>query len=146
MAKAYRMNAGTRMINRVFHAMTRRGIGKAYRYNLSVRGRKSGRVYSTPVDVMSAGGERWVVAAYGVSEWVRNARAAGQLGLSRGGSSETVRVVELGPAESVPVLRQYWREVPVTRPYFDVTDESTDEEFAAEVARHPVFRLVAQRD
>ncbi|MET9550187.1 nitroreductase family deazaflavin-dependent oxidoreductase [Streptomyces sp. NPDC006627] len=141
MAKTYRMNAGTRVINRVFHTMTRLGVGKGYRYNLTVRGRKTGRSYSTPVDVMSDGDERWLVAAYGVSEWVRNARAAGQVGLGRGGRSRTHKVVELGPEESVPVLRRYLREVPVTRAYFDVTGESSDEEFAAEAARHPVFRL-----
>ncbi|MEU7583281.1 nitroreductase/quinone reductase family protein [Streptomyces sp. NPDC041068] len=144
MAKTYRVHFGTRMINRMFHTLTGFGLGNAYRYNLSVRGRKSGRLYSTPVDVMSAGGERWVVAAYGVSDWVRNARVAGRIGLSRGGRSQSVGVVELGPEESVPVLRQYLREVPVTRPYFDVTAESSDEEFAAEAARHPVFRLVPQ--
>ncbi|MGB8941439.1 MAG: nitroreductase/quinone reductase family protein [Streptomyces sp.] len=142
MAKTYRVGFGTRLINGVFQAMTRRGMGKGYRYILTVRGRKSGRLFSTPVDVMSAGGERWVVGAYGVSNWVLNARAAGEIELSRGGTSETVRVVELGPEECVPVLRQYWREVPVTRPYFDVTGDSTDEEFAAESVRHPVFRLV----
>ncbi|MEW1926931.1 nitroreductase/quinone reductase family protein [Streptomyces sp. NPDC088360] len=142
MAKTYRIGFGTRLINGVFRTMTRFGIGKGYRYILTVRGRKSGRMYSTPVDVMSDGGERWVVGAYGVSNWVRNARAAGQIELSRGGTSQTVRVVELGPQESVPVLRQYWREVPVTRAYFDVTADSTDEEFAAESVRHPVFRLV----
>lgn len=141
MAKTYRVGFGTRLINGVFRAMTRRGMGKSYRYVLTVRGRKSGRLFSTPVDVMSAGGERWVVGAYGVSDWVRNARAAGQIELSRGGASHNVRVIELGPEESVPVLRQYWREVPVTRPYFDVTGDSTDEEFAAEAPRHPVFRL-----
>lgn len=142
MAKTYRMSLGTRLINRVFRTMTRFGIGKSYRHILTVRGRKSGRLLSTPVDVMSSDGERWVVGAYGVSNWVRNARAAGQIELSRGGRSRTVRVVELGPEESVPVLRQYWREVPVTRAYFDVTADSTDEEFAAESVRHPVFRLV----
>ncbi|MFD4628427.1 nitroreductase/quinone reductase family protein [Streptomyces sp. NPDC058284] len=142
MAKTYRVSFGTRVINRVFHTMTALGFGKGYRHNLSVPGRKSGRLYSTPVDVMSAGGERWVVGAYGVAQWVRNARVAGQVGLSRGGRSESVGVVELGPAESVPVLRQYWDEVPVTRAYFDVTADSTDEEFAAEAVRHPVFRLV----
>ncbi|MGW7270733.1 nitroreductase/quinone reductase family protein [Streptomyces sp. NPDC054864] len=142
MAKTYRVGFGTRLINGVFRTMTRFGLGKGYRYILTVRGRKSGRLFSTPVDVMSAGGERWVVGAYGVSNWVRNARVAGQIDLMRGGTTQTVRVVELGPEESVPVLRQYWREVPVTRPYFDVTGDSTDEEFAAESARHPVFRLV----
>lgn len=51
-------------------------------------------------------------------------------------------MVELDPEESVAVLRQYLREVPVTRAYFDVTLDSADEEFAAEAAGHPVFRLV----
>lgn len=65
-----------------------------------------------------------------------------EVGLSRGGRSGKWRVIELGPEESVPVLRQYLREVPVTRAYFDVTPDSADEEFAAEAPRHPVFRLV----
>ncbi|MET7516886.1 nitroreductase family deazaflavin-dependent oxidoreductase [Streptomyces sp. NPDC005480] len=143
MAKSYRVGLGTRAVNRVFATMTRLGVGNGYRHILTVKGRKSGRPYSTPVDVMSAGGERWLVAAYGVSNWVRNARAAGEVGLSRGGRSQNLRVVELGPEESVPVLRQYLREVPVTRAYFDVTPDSTDEEFAAESARHPVFHLVS---
>ena len=142
MAKTYRVGPVTRAVNRVFLTMTRRGIGKGYRHILTVPGRKTGRSYSTPVDVMSAGDERWIVGAYGVTNWVRNARAAGEVGLSRGGRSQNLGVVELGPEESVPVLRQYLREVPVTRAYFDVTPGSTDEEFAAEAARHPVFRLV----
>ncbi|MFB7709265.1 nitroreductase/quinone reductase family protein [Streptomyces sp. NPDC056105] len=142
MAKSYRVGPGTRAVNRVFLTMTRLGIGKGYRHILTVNGMKSGRPYSTPVDVMSAAGERWLVAAYGVSDWVRNARVAGEVGLSRRGRSQKWRVIELGPEESVPVLRQYLREVPVTRAYFDVTPDSADEEFAAEAARHPVFRLV----
>lgn len=142
MAKSYRVGAGTRAVNRVFTVMTRFGIGKGYRYILTVQGRKSGEPRSTPVDVMESDGRRWLVAAYGVTNWVHNTRAAGQVAISRGGRSENLRTVELGPAESVPVLRQYLREVPVTRAYFDVTEDSTDEEFAAESVLHPVFRLL----
>lgn len=141
MAKKYRVGTGTRAVNRVFAAMTRFGIGKGYRHVLTVPGRTSGRPRSTPVDVMESAGLRWLVAAYGVTNWVHNTRAAGQVRISRGGRSEDLRAVELGPAESVPVLRQYLREVPITRAYFDVTQDSTDEEFAAEAARHPVFQL-----
>ncbi|MEU3460537.1 nitroreductase family deazaflavin-dependent oxidoreductase [Streptomyces sp. NPDC006733] len=142
MAKEYRVGAGTRGVNRVFAVMTRFGIGKGYRHVLTVRGRSSGQPRSTPVDVMAAGGQRWLVAAYGVTNWVHNARAAGQVRISRGGRSEDLRAVELGSAQSVPVLRQYLREVPITRAYFDVTEASTDEEFAVEAARHPVFELL----
>ncbi|MCZ4124717.1 nitroreductase family deazaflavin-dependent oxidoreductase [Streptomyces sp. H39-S7] len=142
MAKSYRVGAGTRAVNGVFAVMTRFGIGKGYRHVLTVRGRTSGQPRSTPVDVMESDGGRWLVAAYGVTNWVHNARAAGQVRIGRGGRSEDLRVVELEPAESVPVLRQYLREVPITRAYFDVTPDSTDEEFAAESVRHPVFRLL----
>ncbi len=144
MSKTYRISTGTRLVNRAFQAMTQLGVGKQYRHILTVPGRKTGRLYSTPVDVMRRGDQRWLVAAYGVTNWVHNARAAGQVTLSRGRRSETLRVVELSPQDSVPVLRQYLQEVPVTRPpYFDVTHESSDAEFAAEAPpRHPVFGLI----
>jgi hypothetical protein len=78
-----------------------------------------------------------------VVNWVRNARAAGEVSLSRGGRTEHVRVSELSPDASAPVLRQYISEVRVTRPYFDVTVDSTDQEFAAVAPRHPVFEVQA---
>ncbi|WP_433179605.1 nitroreductase family deazaflavin-dependent oxidoreductase [Actinoallomurus sp. CA-150999] len=143
MAKTYRVGAGTKFINGVFGVMTRLGRGKSYRHILTVRGRKTGEPRSTPVDVMRNGDQRWLVAAYGVSNWVRNARVAGEVQLARGRYRETLRVVEVAPEDSVPVLRQYLREVPITRAYFDVTLDSTDEEFAAEASRHPVFRLTS---
>jgi len=134
------------MINSVFQAMIRLGLGKEYRHILTVRGRRTGNPYSTPVDVMQRDGQRWLVAAYGVTNWVRNARAAGQVTLSRGRRSETLRVAELGPEDSIPVLRQYLREVPVTQPYFDETPDSPDQQIAAEAPRHPVFVLLPRGD
>ena len=109
---------------------------------LSVPGRVTGKIRSTPVDVMSEAGRRWLVAAYGPSAWVSNARAAGGVTLSRGGRTEKVRVSELGVEESIPVLRKYIREVPVTRPYFDAGPDSPDDVVAREVARHPVFEVL----
>ncbi|MEV5707187.1 nitroreductase family deazaflavin-dependent oxidoreductase [Actinoallomurus sp. NPDC052274] len=143
MAKTYRVGTGTRLVNHVFRAMTRLGLGKGYRHVLTVRGRTTGRPYSIPVDVMRNGDGRWLVAAYGITNWVHNARAAGEVEIARGRYRETFRVAELAPEDSVPVLRQYLREVPITRAYFDVTPDSTDERFAAEAARHPVFQLIS---
>ena len=74
---------------------------------------------------------------------MRNARAAGEVILTRGHHSETISVVELGPAESAPVLKTYLKHVPVVRPFFDVTAQSPLDAFAAEASRHPVFRLVS---
>jgi deazaflavin-dependent oxidoreductase (nitroreductase family) len=142
LAKNYRVGPSTRLINLVFGMMTRRGLGKSYRHILTVRGRKTGEPRSTPVDIMQDGDQRWLVAGYGVTNWVHNARTAGEVQISRGRHQETLRVAELTAEDSVPVLRQYLREVPVTRAYFDVTADSTDEQFSAEAARHPVFRLI----
>jgi hypothetical protein len=72
---------------------------------------------------------------------VRNARAAGQVTLSRGRRSETVAMVELEPAEAAPVLKQYVTEVPITRPFFEARPDSPLEAFASEAPRHPVFRI-----
>jgi hypothetical protein len=90
------------------------------------------------------GRHRWLVAPYGEVGWVRNARAAGEVTLRRGRRAETVAIVEVVPAEAAPVLKRYVSEVPITRPYFDVTPASDLAAFAAEAARHPVFRLVGR--
>ena len=141
MAKTYRLNFGARLINSVFRLMTRLGLGASYRYILTVPGRKTGRLYSTPVDVLEVAGDRWLVAAYGPVSWVRNARAAGEVTLSRSGRSEKSRVVEADARTAIPVLRAYIDEIKVTRPYFDANPDSPDDTIAAELTRHAVFRL-----
>jgi hypothetical protein len=52
------------------------------------------------------------------------------------------RLEELSPEPAVPVLRDYVRQNPITRPYFDVSVDSPDADFVGEAPRHPVFRLV----
>ena len=142
MAKAYRLGLGTRLINVLFRTLTQLGLGASYRNILTVPGRKTGRLYSTPVDVIEIGGQRWLVAGYGPASWVANARAAGEVTLSRGRRSSRFEVEEVAPAAAVPVLRRYMREIRVTRAYFDANADSTDEAIAAELPSHPVFRLV----
>jgi len=144
MAKTYTVNSGTRMINQVFRTMTRLGLGASYRQILTVPGRKTGRLYSTPVDVIEVGGDRWLVAAYGPVNWVRNARAAGEVTLSRGGQTKRYKITEASPTEAVPVLRKYLTEIRVVRPYFDAAPDAPDEALGAELSKHPVFRLVPQ--
>jgi F420H(2)-dependent quinone reductase len=141
-AKTYALGPSTRLINRVFGVMTRLGIGASYRHTLTVPGRRTGRRHSTPVDVMEVGGDRWLVAGYGPANWVGNARAAGQVTLSRRGRAERYRVAEPEPAEAVPVLRKYMSKVRVTRPYFDAAPDAPDAAIEAELPRHVVFRLI----
>ena len=84
-----------------------------------MQGRNTGRRYSTPVDVLERDGQRWLVAPYGPVSWVADARAAGEVTLSRGGRSEQFEVEEAPSTAAVPVLRNYITEIRVTRPYFD---------------------------
>jgi hypothetical protein len=94
------------------------------------------------VDVIRVGGDRWLVAGYGPANWVLNTRAHGEVTLRRAGHSETYKVEEVGAEDAIPVLRKYIDEIRVTRPYFDATPSSSDAAVAAELPRHPVFRLI----
>ncbi|ACZ40731.1 nitroreductase family deazaflavin-dependent oxidoreductase [Sphaerobacter thermophilus] len=141
-AQTYRMTLGRRLANAFVRAMLAVGVPIRDTYVLTVRGRRTGRPHSTPVRLVEENGQRWLVAPYGPVNWVRNARAAGQVTLSRGRKLETVTIEVLGPTESAPVLKRYLEEVPIVRPFFDVTPDSSLEAFAAEAPRHPVFRIV----
>jgi hypothetical protein len=81
------------------------------------------------------------VAPYGERAWVKNARAAGTVTLSRGCRDETVRVEEVSAVEAAPVLKQYLGETPITRKFFSVAPDAPLADFIREAPRHPVFRL-----
>ncbi len=119
----------------------RLGVGPRTLHLLTVPGRTSGKPWSTPVTIVDAGRERWLVAPYGDRNWVKNARAAGWVELRRGRRREVLEVEELPPELAVPVLRRYFELGRVTRPFFAVALESSAEEWLAEAPRHPVFRL-----
>jgi deazaflavin-dependent oxidoreductase (nitroreductase family) len=142
MAKTYQLTPARRRLNGLMRGLLRLGLAPPRTYLLTVRGRRSGRPHATPVTLVEEDGQRWLVAPYGAGGWVRNARAAGEVTLSRGRHSETVAIAELEPEAAAPVLKQYVARVPVTRPYFDATPASPVEAFAAEASRHPVFRIV----
>jgi deazaflavin-dependent oxidoreductase (nitroreductase family) len=106
-----------------------------------VRGRKSGKLYATPVSLVEEGDDRWLVAPYGEVSWVKNARAVGEVTLSRGGYSETVRLIEVEPKQSTPVLKKYVSQETITQPYFEADPNAPLVEFEAEAFRHPVFYI-----
>ncbi len=142
MPATYRLGPARRLVNWLVRALLRVGLGPRRTYLLSVRGRRSGRLRSTPVTMVEEGARRWLVAPYGEVGWVRNARAAGRVTLRRGRRSEMVAVAEAGPEESAPVLRRYVAEVPITRRFFDAAPDANIEAFEAEAPRHPVFRIL----
>jgi deazaflavin-dependent oxidoreductase (nitroreductase family) len=141
MAATYRLTPGRRAANRVVRLLLKLGVMPGPTYLLTVVGRRTGRPLSTPVTLVEEGGDRWLVAPYGDVAWVRSARAAGQITLTRGRRTETVPLRELSSGEAAPVLQRYVTRVPITRPYFDVTPASPLAAFEAEAPRHPVFHL-----
>jgi deazaflavin-dependent oxidoreductase (nitroreductase family) len=109
---------------------------------LGVRGRRSGRTYETPVQPVEHAGSTYLVAPYGEVAWVRNARAAGEVTLTRRRRTERFRIDEVGVDEAAPVLREYVGAVAIVRKFFDADKDAPVEEFAREADRHPVFRLL----
>lgn len=145
MIKTFQMTRMMRVGTAVLTGLLRIGLPLGSLMLLSVRGRKSGNVYTTPVALVEHRGTRWLVAAFGEVNWVHNIRAAGQAQLRRGRRTETISVVELGTAEAAPILKQFLKKyqlVPFFRPYFDVTPQSPLTDFECEAAHHPVFHLV----
>jgi deazaflavin-dependent oxidoreductase (nitroreductase family) len=137
----YRLSPIRRAINAFVRPLARLGLTGPRTFLLTVPGRKTGRLWSTPVSVVRMSGERWLVAPYGDRNWVRNARTAGWVELRRGRTVERLVVTELSPARAVPVLQEYYRRGRVTRPFFAVTLRSSHEEWLADAPRHPVFEL-----
>ena len=141
MPRPYRLSPGRRALNALVRPLARLGLTGPRTHLLTVPGRRTGRLWSTPVSLVALGGERYAVAPYGERNWVRNARAAGWVELRRGRHRERAAVEELAPADAVHVLRRYYELGRVTRPFFDVGPDSPDDAWLAETPRHPVFRL-----
>lgn len=144
MALAYRLSLPRRLANALVTPLVRLGLPPRDAYLLTTIGRRTGRRYTTPVNLVRQGGERWLVAPYGEREWVKNARAAGWVEVRRGRTSRRVEVAELPASERAPILQAYVRRVPITKKFFDARADGPVEAFAAEAERHPVFRLRPQ--
>lgn len=141
MAKTYELTRTRRITNWLLTRLLRLGVPIGNIYLLTVKGRTSGRRYTAPVTLAVRNGQRYLVAPYGEVSWVRNARAVGEVTISRGRRNEVTPVTELSPDEAAPVLKQYVDEVPIVRPYFDTPADAPTDVFVAEAGRKAVFRL-----
>ena len=94
MAKTLHLTVADRIGEALFMALLRAGIKIGTMSLLTVRGRKNGQPHTVLVLLVEQDGERWLVAPYGVVQWVRNLRSAGTAStLDRGerrGRSETL--------------------------------------------------------
>ncbi|MGB9304603.1 MAG: nitroreductase family deazaflavin-dependent oxidoreductase [Mycobacterium sp.] len=132
--------------NKVFIQMSKLGMtfGGESPVVLTVAGRKTGAPRSTPVTPMTVDGSRYVVAGFPGADWVRNARAASEVTLRRGRTTERVRMVELSPEDAKPLLRAFPTEVPTGVGFMKrsgLVKEGSPEEFEALAGRCAVFRF-----
>ena len=142
MMKTFHVNVADRIEGALITALLRAGVKMGTTSLLTVRGRKSGQPHTVPVILVERDGHRWLVAPYGVVQWVRNIRAAGTATLTRGHQSEEITVTELSAQEAAPVLKEYLSHVSGgVRSYFDARKDSPIEAFEREASRHPVFRI-----
>src|SRR5262245_13137800 len=96
-----------RLFNQVVGFVVGLGLASPNYYLLRVTGRKSGRIYSTPVYLMDVGGRRLLVAPRGYTQWVRNAEAAGEVSLKRGFATRVFKLRKLENDEKPEVLKAY---------------------------------------
>ncbi len=101
--------ASARLFNSSVAAMTRLGVSVWGSRVLSVRGRTSGEWRSTPVNLLSLGGRRYLVAPRGHTQWVKNLRAAGGGELRVGRRVEPFTATELADGQKPEILRAYLR-------------------------------------
>ncbi len=132
------------VFNRLLSGLTRMGVSVLGSRVLEHRGRSTGKLHHTPVNLLTIEGTEYLVSPRGETQWVRNVRhSGGRLVLILGRRRRPCTATEVPVADSVPILRAYLRrwkfEVGM---FFDgVTPDSTDEEWAAVAGRHPVFVL-----
>jgi deazaflavin-dependent oxidoreductase (nitroreductase family) len=115
------------------------GPGNYPMYLLTVRGRNSGLPRTVPIVIIQQKGKRYLASQYGIVDWIRNLRAAGEAILTRGRRSETINVRELPQGEAALVLRE---DIKGGNPFarnYGVTADSSLEEFERAVLTHPVF-------
>jgi len=135
-----------RLFNGIVATLTRLGISIWGSRVLSVRGRKSGEWRSTPVNLLTYEGQRYLVSPRGHTQWARNLRVAGGGELRVGRRVETFTAKELPDEQKPELLRAYLRrwkfEVGM---FFDgVGPDAPDEKLLEIAPGYPVFQITTR--
>ncbi|MFC7530001.1 nitroreductase family deazaflavin-dependent oxidoreductase [Actinoplanes sp. GCM10030250] len=135
----------TNAFNETAKWLTARGISLMGSRVLAVRGRKSGEVRTTVVNLFSYEGERYLLAPRGHTQWVRNLRAAGEGELRLGRRTERFTAVEIADADKEPLIRLYLRKWAwETGAFFEgLKADAPRAEIDAAAPGLPVFRIVS---
>ena len=136
-------SAREKFFSRAFGFLAGFGIAPSFIYLLEVRGRKSGKLYSTAVNLLEFNGKQFLVAPRGRTQWARNAEAAQEVTLKRG-SRRKFRLRALTDEEKPEVLKAYLTHYrSAVGRFFQVKPDSPVQEFRRIAPRYPVFELKA---
>jgi len=137
-------NRAAHIFNSLTKWLTTRGVSLMGSRVLAVRGRKSGEVRTTVVNLFTYEGDRYLLAPRGHTQWVRNLRAVGEGELRLGRRSERFTPVEIADADKTPLIRLYLRKWAwETGAFFDgLKADSPEAEIEAAAPGFPVFRIV----
>ncbi len=116
---------------------------------LTVRGRKTGKPRTLPVDLHEHEGRRFLIATHGVGSWVYNLRAVGGGVLSLGWSRQAFTAVELAPEAGGPVIKEVFgpllalrgKRGPLLRQNLGVSADASLNDYINAARSHPVFEL-----
>ena len=135
-------SAFERGFNKLFGFLVALGLALPHNYLVIVRGRKSGREYSNPVDVLDLDGGRFLVAPRGATEWSRNALAAWRGDAEEGASRRGFHRDSCGDEQKPEILKAYLDRFSRTvKRYFPIPPGAPAEAFRQLAPRYPVFEL-----
>lgn len=139
-----RLTVADKVFNRFFGFLVGLGIGLQHNYLLVVHGRKTGRPYATPVNILEYAGKRYLVAPRGEAQWVRNTRVAGEVLLRKGSTQQTFTTTEMADTDKAAVLKCYLERFrPTVQRYFPVPAGAKEASFEGLAPKYPVFELTA---
>jgi deazaflavin-dependent oxidoreductase (nitroreductase family) len=133
-----------KIFNRMWAIKASRNVLSNGLVALEVIGRKSGRVISFPLVMVTVDGQRYLASMLGDnSQWVRNVRAAGGKVVLRSGRHEDVQLEEIPVNQRAPILKAYLQVASEARPHVPVDKDAPLAEFEKMAAEFPVFRLTS---
>lgn len=132
-----------RFFNRAFGFFVGLGLSPSFNYLLEVKGRKSGRIYSTPVNLHEVNGKQFLVAPRGRTQWVRNAEVSGEVTLKKIGRRRSYKLRALSDAEKPEILKSYLtRYRSMVQRFFPVQPDAPLEAFVEIASGYPAFELM----
>lgn len=144
-----RAPARTKVLNPIAMTLMRLGVRPDPRMALlTTVGRKTGREQTTPIGLFQREGCRYIVAAFGEVNWVRNLRVSGTASITKDKRRTTYRAEHVCGDEAALVLRDCLRAYlpsplagPMLRRRIAVDGDAPLDVLRIEALRTPVFRL-----